>query len=130
LDKLPEESQVLFDRKEELKIEVRALEGSIREASEMIMRTDLINMKRVMRRLDMADKNDVPTLKGKVACSISATDEILITEMLFSGEFSDLEPHQVAAILSCLIYTDGKGSSEKDGQNKAQFKCEVLSKAF
>lgn len=130
LDKLPEESQMLFDRKEELKVEVRALEGSIREASEMIMRTDLINMKRVMRRLDMADKNDVPTLKGKVACSISATDEILITEMLFSGEFSDLEPHQVAAILSCLIYTDGKGSSEKDGQNKAQFKCEVLGKAF
>ena len=65
-----------------MKIEIRALEGSIREASEMIMRTDLINMKRVMRRLEMADKNDVPTLKGKVACSISATDEILITEML------------------------------------------------
>ena len=52
----------------------------------MIMRADLVNMKRVMRRLDLADKNDVPTLKGKVACSISATDEILITELLFSGE--------------------------------------------
>lgn len=109
----------MFDRKDELKDEIRVLEGSIREASEMIMRTDLVNMRRVMRRLDMADKNDVCTLKGKVACSISATDEILLTELLFSGEFSDLSPPDVAAILSCLIYTDSKGSSEKDGQNKA-----------
>jgi ATP-dependent RNA helicase DOB1 len=81
----------------------------------MIMRTDLVNMKRVMRRLDMADKDDVVTLKGKVACSISATDEILITEMFFSGLFSELEPNQIAAILSCMIYTDGKASSEKEG---------------
>jgi len=87
LASLPQASQDLFDRKNELKTEIRALEGSIREASEMIMRTDLVSMKRVMRRLDMADRNDVPTLKGKVACGISTTDEILLTEMLFAGEF-------------------------------------------
>ena len=119
----------MFDRKSELKTEIKTLESSIREASEMIMRTDLVNMKRVMRRLDMADKNDVPTLKGKVACSISATDEILLTEMLFAGEFQELEPHQVAAILSCMIYTDG-GSKDKEGENKADFKCEKLRGAF
>jgi ATP-dependent RNA helicase DOB1 len=54
------------------------------------MSADLVNMKRVMRRLDLCDKNDVITLKGKVACSISASDEILITEMLFSGQLSDM----------------------------------------
>lgn len=127
---LPESSSDLFDRKNELKTEIRTLESSIREASEMIMRTDLVNMKRVMRRLDMADKNDVPTLKGKVACSISASDEILITELLFSGEFQELPPHQVAAILSCLIYTDGKSSKEKEGENKIEFKDEGMKQAF
>ena len=76
------------------------------------MSADLVNMKRVMRRLDLADRNDVPTLKGKVACSISASDELMITEMLFSGLFNDLDPLQTAAILSCLIYTDSKGSEE------------------
>ena len=55
------------------------------------MSGDLVNMKRVMRRLDLADKNDVPTLKGKVACSISASDELMITEMLFSGLFNELD---------------------------------------
>ena len=78
----------------------------------MIMSNELVSMKRVMRRLDLADKNDVPTLKGKVACAISASDEILITEMLFSGLFQDLDPHQTAAVLSCLIYTDTKGNQE------------------
>jgi ATP-dependent RNA helicase DOB1 len=53
----------------------------------MIMKNELVNMKRVMRRLDMCDKNDVPSLKGKVACSISASDELLVTELLFSGMF-------------------------------------------
>jgi superfamily II RNA helicase len=48
---------------------------------------DLVNMKRVMRRLEMVNKNDVPRLKGKVAASLSACDEILTTELLFSGFF-------------------------------------------
>jgi len=53
----------------------------------MIMKQDLVNMKRVMRRLEMSDKNDVPSLKGKVACRISASDELVTTELLFSGIF-------------------------------------------
>lgn len=57
----------------------------------MIMSGELVSMKRVMRRLDLCDKNDVPTLKGKVAAHISTSDEILLTEMLFSGLFNDME---------------------------------------
>ena len=78
----------------------------------MIMSTELVSMKRVMRRLELADKNDVPTLKGKVAASISACDEILVTELLFSGLFQELDSIQIASILSCMIYTDTKGTTE------------------
>jgi ATP-dependent RNA helicase DOB1 len=63
------------------------MEENIQKASDMVMKQDLVNMKRVMRRLEMCDKNNVTTLKGKVACSISASDELLITELLFSGVF-------------------------------------------
>ena len=80
----------MFERKTELKGLIKQLESSIRKSSEMIMSTELVSMKRVMRRLDLADKNDVPTLKGKVAAHISASDEILVTEMLFSGLFNDI----------------------------------------
>lgn len=70
-----------------MKDEIRVLEDAVKKSSEMIMRSDLVNMKRVMRRLEMCDKNDVPTLKGKVACRISAADELVTTELLFSGLF-------------------------------------------
>lgn len=92
--------------------ETRELEDEINKASKMIMSQELVSMRRVMRRLDMCDKNDVPTLKGKVACTISASDEILITELIFSGFFQDLDPEQVAAVSSCLIFTDTKASDE------------------
>lgn len=113
ISQLSPASQSIYDRKTELKAEIKELEDSIRRASNMIMSVDLVNMKRVMRRLDLCDKNDVISLKGKVACSISASDEILITEMMFSGMLSDLEPEIIAALLSCLIFTDGSSKSSE-----------------
>lgn len=89
----------------------------------MIMSKDLVDMKRVMRRLDMVDKNDVPHLKGKVAASLSASDEILTTELIFSGFFQELSPPQMAAVLSCLVYTDNKSEGEPP-------KDELLSEPF
>jgi ATP-dependent RNA helicase DOB1 len=53
----------------------------------MIMAEDLVNMKEVMSKLEMIDKNDVPLLKGKVAAGLSAGDEMLATELIFSGFF-------------------------------------------
>jgi len=127
ISKLSPAAQGMFDRKVELKAQIKELEDSIRRASNMIMSTELVSMKRVMRRLDLCDKNDVPTLKGKVACQISASDEILITELLFSGIFNDLDPTQIASLLSCLIYTDGK--SNQEGAQKIS-KHEKLAEPF
>jgi ATP-dependent RNA helicase DOB1 len=76
-----------YDRKQELKEQIKTIEEAVKKSSEMIMKQDLVNMKRVMRRLEMCDKNDVPSLKGKVACRISAADELVLTELLFSGVF-------------------------------------------
>ena len=101
-----------YNQKMEIKKEIQDLEKQIKSASQMIMCKDLVDMKRVMRRLDMVDKNDVPHLKGKVAASLSAADEILATELIFSGFFQELTPVQMAAVLSCLVYTDTKSEGE------------------
>jgi ATP-dependent RNA helicase DOB1 len=107
----------MFDRKNELKDSIKLLTESIKKSADMIMSTELVSMKRVMRRLDLCDKNDVPTLKGKVAAHISTSDEILLTEMLFSGLFNDMEkPAHIAAVLSCLVYTEGKSGSSEQSQ--------------
>lgn len=60
----------------------------------------------------MCDKNDVPSLKGKVACRISAADELVATELLFSGIFQDIDSYQLAALCSCLVYTDAKSEGK------------------
>ena len=77
----------MFNQKDTLKGEILDIEQEVKKTSQMIMSTDLVNMKRVMRRLDMIDKNDVPHLKGKVAAGLSCADEILTTELIFSGFF-------------------------------------------
>jgi ATP-dependent RNA helicase DOB1 len=101
-----------YNTKQALKKEIEDLESEIKKTSKMIMSTDLINMKRVMRRLDMIDKNDVPHLKGKVAAGLSAADELLTTELIFSGFFQDLTPIQIAAVMSCLVYNDTKSEGK------------------
>jgi ATP-dependent RNA helicase DOB1 len=104
----------MFQRKTELKVVIKELADSIRRSADMIMSSELVSMKRVMRRLDLCDRNDVPTLKGKVAAHISTSDEILLTEMLFSGLFNDMEhPAHISAVLSCLVYTEGKAGSQE-----------------
>lgn len=107
----------MFQRKTELKVVIKELADSIRRSADMIMSSELVSMKRVMRRLDLCDRNDVPTLKGKVAAHISTSDEILLTEMLFSGLFNDMEqPAYISAVLSCLVYTEGKAGSQEGVQ--------------
>jgi ATP-dependent RNA helicase DOB1 len=69
-------------------------------------------MKSLLRRLDYCDQHHIVTIKGKVACEISAADEILVTDLIFSGVFKDLEPNIIAAFCSCFVFTDTKG---KDG---------------
>ena len=85
--KISEAQKLQYERKLELKDEIRVLEDAVKKSSEMIMKVDLVNMKKVMRRLELCDKNDIPSLKGKVACRISAADELVTAELLFSGIF-------------------------------------------
>lgn len=109
---LTEATLEVYDQKQKLKSEILELEASIKQASQMIMSKDLVNMERVLRRLDLIDKHNVPMLKGKVAACISAADELLTTELLFSGFFQELDSVQIAAVLSCLVHSDNKSEGE------------------
>lgn len=61
-------------------------------------------------------------MKGMVACEVSACDEIMITELLFSGIFNETSSEEAAGLLTCLIF-DENSSGDKlmikhDGLNK------------
>jgi ATP-dependent RNA helicase DOB1 len=43
---------------------------------------------------------------GRIACEISAADEILLTEMLLTGVFGDMTSADAAALLSCFVFEE------------------------
>jgi len=63
-------------------------------------------MKRVLRRLGFLTKDNIIDVKGRVAAEINAADELITTELLFSGFFTDLTPQQVAAVLSIFVFDE------------------------
>lgn len=44
-------------------------------------------------------------MKGKVACEMG-NHELIITELVFHNVLTELEPSEIAALLSCLVFQD------------------------
>lgn len=59
--------------------------------------------KKVLQRLEFIDRHEVPTTKGRVASFIFGSDEILLTEMIFSGLLGDLNSKQTDVLLSLFV---------------------------
>ena len=70
---------------------LRAAENELRRAKSVLHLDELRCRKRVLRRLGYVTNEDAIEKKGRVACELSAADELLITEMLFNGLFNDLD---------------------------------------
>lgn len=51
----------------------------------------------------LSARSVVVSLKGRVACEITTSDELLAAELLFHNFFQDLSPEYCAALLSCLV---------------------------
>lgn len=100
---------VLFDKyskKDALKKDIQKLKQKITESQSVIQLDDLRRRKRVLRRLGFCTASDIIELKGRVACEISSGDELLLTELIFNGNFTTLSPEQAAALLSCFAFQE------------------------
>ncbi|KAI9895566.1 hypothetical protein PsorP6_019050 [Peronosclerospora sorghi] len=103
----------LFHLKTEHEANIRELERKIQASKSLVLRDDLRRRRRVLRRLEFVDKEGVIQRKGRTACEVSTTDELLVTEMIFTGQFNDLSVNDTVALLSCLINTEKKNDSDK-----------------
>ncbi|KAF4316428.1 hypothetical protein G195_010019 [Phytophthora kernoviae 00238/432] len=106
----------LYNLKMESEAKMRELERKIKESKSLVLRDDLRRRRRVLRRLEFVDKESVIQRKGRTACEVSTTDELLVTEMIFNGQFNDLSVNDTVALLSCLINTEKKKESDKPPQ--------------
>lgn len=100
------ESFELYSQKVEIEQKIKLLKEKILEAQAVIQLDDLRHRKRVLRRLGFTTQEDIIELKGRVACEISTGDELLLTELIFNGTFTDLNAEQCAALLSCFVFQE------------------------
>lgn len=89
-----------------LDAEIKKTQDKITATKAVIQLEDLKHRRRVLRRLDFTSAEDIIELKGRVACEISSGDELILTELIFNGTFTDLTPEQCAALLSCFVFQE------------------------
>lgn len=64
---------------------------------------DYLNKLDVLRTLQYIDAQDAVTMKGRVACEMGS-NELIITELVLCNTFTDLEPDEIPALLSGLVF--------------------------
>ena len=84
-------------------------------ATQMVLRDELKARRRVLRKLGYTDEEGVVQVKGRVAAEVASCDELVATELMFNGVFSELDPPGVAALASCLIWRDKAGGGADGG---------------
>jgi ATP-dependent RNA helicase DOB1 len=68
------------------------------------MKDAMKRMQRVLKRLGhVHPSTGVIETKGRVACEVNTADELLVTELVFTGAFIELPDAETAALLSCLV---------------------------
>lgn len=71
--------------------------------STLVFTKKIESMKKILTRLEFINKEEVPTTKGKIASIIFGSDELLLTEVIFSGILRNLTPKQIDVIMSLFI---------------------------
>lgn len=95
-----------FEKKVKMHGKVQELDKQINQSQFMVMGDDLRAMRRVLKRLEFIDRDGVVQLKGRMACEITSADEILMTEIVFNNVFADMEPNNIIAMCSCLVFDE------------------------
>lgn len=100
----------LFESKQKVLAAIELLNNQLKASKTMILRDDWKAMRRVLRRLAFTSEEHVE-LKGRVACDISTSDELLTTELMLSGVFKDLDVDVMVALLSCLVHQENSAEA-------------------
>jgi ATP-dependent RNA helicase DOB1 len=85
---------------------IKALKKKIHDALAIMQLDELKCRKRVLRRLQFINEDEVVQLKARVACEISTGDELMLSELLFNRFFNDMTPEQCAAVMSMFVFEE------------------------
>lgn len=99
------------ERKETLRSKVEALRHMLSNEA-LNLFPDFLQRKEVLRTLGYVDENETVNVKGRVACEVNTSDELIATEIVFEGILNDLDPPEIVAALSALVFQDKSGDEE------------------
>jgi len=102
-----------MERKETLRSKVETLRHLLSNES-LNLFPDFLQRKAALRKLGYVDENETVSVKGRVACEVNTCDELIATEMVFEGILNDLDPYEIVAALSSLVFQDKSGEEELD----------------
>lgn len=98
-----EKYYTLVERKHQLQERVDAL-GHLLSNESLQLFPDFLQRKAVLRTLGYIDEHETVSVKGRVACEVNSCEELIVTEMVFEGILNELEPNEIVAALSALLY--------------------------
>jgi len=100
-----------YQKKIGIEEEMKQLRKKIKESDNLILKDELKAMKRILRRLNFITKDNIVDMKGRVACELNTGEELVLTELIFGGFFTNLTVEQTVALLSCFVFQE-KGEAE------------------
>ena len=116
------------EKKETLSSTVQALRHVLSNESLQLF-PDFLQRKALLKTLNYVDENDTVKVKGRVACECNTCEELIVTEIVFEGILNDLEPAEIVAALSALIFQE-KADNELDNELPERLRntCEAMQK--
>eukprot|EP00915_Cephaloidophora_sp_WS-2016_P003631 GHVH01004892.1.p1 GENE.GHVH01004892.1~~GHVH01004892.1.p1 ORF type:complete len:1022 (+),score=189.18 GHVH01004892.1:26-3091(+) len=103
-----------LETKKSKRVEFSSVKKKISELRSNILEEELSARLRVLQDLEYIDTCGILTTKGRIACNISTADELVVTEMLLNGHFSDMTPSEACAVLTALLFDESKQGQDKD----------------
>ena len=103
-----------YIERKKIQKEIKKVIGKIESSKNLVLKEELINMQRVLRRLDFITKEEILTQKGQIICDISGADELLTAELLFNGFFKDLSLEEIGAAIYCCLSKENQGKKEDE----------------
>ena len=65
---------------------------------------DFLHRKAILKTLGYLDENEAVAVKGRVACEVNSCEELIVTEMVFEGILNEVDPTEIVAAVSALVY--------------------------
>lgn len=122
-----EKHYTTVERKETLRGTVRTLQHLLSNESLRLF-PDFLQRKALLRTLNYTDKNDTVCVKGRVACEANTCEELIVTEMVFEGILNELQPAEIAAVLSALIFQESGDEESSELPERLSNTCKSMKK--